>query len=204
MQFIKKHSHRKQDINIHWVVGHKDVPGNTKADEEAKKAPSSSNPQKCLLYYLQEDHLPLSVFALLQQRRRTETEGWNRTWTTSKQSKHLQYPITDNKLLTGSSFLALTLLLTQNQALAYMWLRIGHCPLNFHLHRIKSTLPYPTVRAAPTSLKLSDTTYSTVPNTLEVNSAHNLLTTSTHHDPPILIYGGERPLHCSHHREQVG
>ena len=61
MQFIKKHSHRKQDINIHWVVGHKDVPGNTKADEEAKKAPSSSNPRKCLLYYLQEDHLPLSV-----------------------------------------------------------------------------------------------------------------------------------------------
>ena len=63
----KKHSHRKQDINIHWVVGHKDVPGNTKADKEAKKAASSSNPRKCLLYYLQEDCLPLSVSALLQQ-----------------------------------------------------------------------------------------------------------------------------------------
>ncbi|KAF8555953.1 hypothetical protein OG21DRAFT_1410043 [Imleria badia] len=34
----KKHQCNKKDITLHWIAGHSDIPGNTKADEEAKKA----------------------------------------------------------------------------------------------------------------------------------------------------------------------
>ena len=53
-----RHSHR---IKLRWIAAHKDVKGNEKADEEAKRAASGESSPLEHLPHLLRDPLPLSV-----------------------------------------------------------------------------------------------------------------------------------------------
>jgi hypothetical protein len=66
-QVKAKHDLKTDNITVRWIPGHKDVEGNEKADEEARKVALShmnnSSPQ-CLPRFIKSDPLSNSVSAL--------------------------------------------------------------------------------------------------------------------------------------------
>ncbi|KAG1889174.1 hypothetical protein F4604DRAFT_1915023 [Suillus subluteus] len=139
-------SKRDEDnLTIRWTPGHVDIEGNELADVEAKKAAggfSSAPPllPNCLCKHRRNGPttiatLPCSKSALKQQRYdQLKKEGQ----TIMHESPH--YPLL-KKIDDGvpsNQFQKLVTGLPERQASLLMQLRMGHAPLNKHLHHIKS------------------------------------------------------------------
>ncbi|KAJ6619907.1 hypothetical protein B0H10DRAFT_1628135, partial [Mycena sp. CBHHK59/15] len=122
-------------ITIRWTPGHRDVPGNERADEEAKKAAQegSSEPGSIPPSY-RDSTLPLSRSAWKQQfmaqLKQRVAEEWRRS---SRNHRIRRF----DPSLPSSKYLDLTTRMPRKLAVIVLQLRIGHTILNKHLHRIK-------------------------------------------------------------------
>lgn len=122
-------------ITIRWTPGHRDVPGNERADEEAKRASQegSSEPDTIPPYY-RSRCLPRSRSAVLQQFTADLKAKVAREWTKSPRYHRIRrYDPT----LPLAKYLDIADRMPRKLAVIILQLRIGHTILNKHLHRIK-------------------------------------------------------------------
>ncbi|KAG1806372.1 uncharacterized protein HD556DRAFT_1224218, partial [Suillus plorans] len=131
-------------LRIRWTPGHVDIEGNELADVEAKKAAgghSSAPPvlPNCLRKHRHDGPntiatLPCSKSALKQQYyNQLKKEGQ----TIMHESPRYPLPKKIDDGVPSNQFQKLVAGLPQRQASLLMQLRMGHAPLNKHLHRIK-------------------------------------------------------------------
>jgi hypothetical protein len=132
----KKHQLKKREIFLCWISSHNGVPGNEKADEEAKRAsddPANNSAAHLLPAPINSSPLLLSATATLQQQRKITKGCWSTKLSESPRYAHLSR--IDPKL-PSNSFLKLTALMNRRQTAILTWLCTGHYPLNQHLKRI--------------------------------------------------------------------
>ena len=128
---------RHLKLKIPWISGHNNVEGNEAADGEAKMASEGDNSDRHLLPpQLAEGELPHSLSAVQQAFKATLKEQWKRRWKTSPRYAHTanidpSLPSKSYQKFMGNLTRAQDSLLTQ--------LRMGHIPLNKHLHRLKKS-----------------------------------------------------------------
>jgi diketogulonate reductase-like aldo/keto reductase len=63
----KHHNLTREQIIVNWIPSHEEIPGNEKADQEARKAasnPSHNNRSMYLPSFLRDDPLPSSISVL--------------------------------------------------------------------------------------------------------------------------------------------
>ena len=134
-----------QDIQmaVRWIPGHAGIPGNEKADEEAKRAAEGeeqSSPSRHLPRYLRKNPLPHSVSALKQWHQEELKTRWKAQW--EKSPRYAKAKVIDPSM-PSLNFLKLADSLPKYQTSIYTQLRTRHAPLNQHLHRIgKSDSPH--------------------------------------------------------------
>lgn len=135
----ERHDIRTDQITIRWIPGHKDVLGNEKADEEARKAglakANNSSPRK-LPHFIRADPLPDSISALKQAHREKSAQRWLAQWTKSPRYQQMSKLDMDKP---SNRFLKLISPLSKKQAAILTGLRTGHIALNKFLHIIRKT-----------------------------------------------------------------
>lgn len=151
---------RERTLTFVWVPGHKGIVGNEAADKAAKAA---ARGRSSLGYELPLELAGLDVHHLLRRlpasasaRRRAHTEGLQQQWTAlfRKSTRYARYRRVDT-INSPAQLRKLLLLLPRAHASIITQLRLGHAPLNRHLHRIKRH-PHPTCDAcgrAPESVR---------------------------------------------------
>ena len=140
---LMKHLLRKIDIEpnmvtIKWIAGHTGNWGNELADREAKLAANSADntsPRRQLPAVLKQP-LPSSISALKQHHNSGLRSLWANLW---KQSPRHQHIASIDPSLPSNAFTKLTNSIGKKHAAIYTQLRLGHLPLNKHLHRIKKS-----------------------------------------------------------------
>src|SRR5271169_797062 len=115
-------------VSIIWIPGHMDIPGNEKADEEAKKAATST----------QSRRTPFNHNPLKSARNRTVKEKSNREWeqawkNRNHNSRFLRRITTKPNVEKGPKLY--NCITKRGQISQLARLRTGHCPLNQYLHR---------------------------------------------------------------------
>lgn len=120
-------------IKLCWIAAHKDVKGNEKADEEAKKAANGdSSPRLHLPTHLMSP-LPPSIGIAKHQFLLGLREAWRDSWKLSPRKERLEkidedFPFEKHrKLLDG---------LTRIQSSIIFQIRSNHIPLNCYLYKI--------------------------------------------------------------------
>jgi len=140
----KKYTDQELDLRllVKWIPGHSGVPGNEKADVEAKRAaegPNNSSAHGLLPRYLRNGPLPHSVSALKQWHQAALLERWKEMW---KESPRYAHAKTIDPSMPSGQFMKLVSHLPKSQTSLYIQLRTRHIPLNQHLFRIgKSDTP---------------------------------------------------------------
>lgn len=123
---------QKRSIGIIWIPGHSGIQGNNKADELAKAATTTGTEERILLPYTE----------LISIARAEHINIWQEQWTNKVNNKATQLT-TFKKNIAPPWFKKVaasrTCICTINR------LRIGHCLLNTHLHRLGLT-PTPKCR----------------------------------------------------------
>jgi hypothetical protein len=79
----RKENDEDIQITVRWIPGHTDIPGNEKADEEAKRAAEGedqSSPSRQLPRYLRKGPLPHSVSVLKQWHQEALKKRWRTQW----------------------------------------------------------------------------------------------------------------------------
>nr|GAT48527.1 RNA-directed DNA polymerase from transposon X-element [Mycena chlorophos] len=126
--------HPNITLTIRWAPGHEDIPGNERADEEAKRAAKGDVTPNEAIPRSYRPPLPISKSAVkqwLNAERKTRVEqGWR------KSKRHTRTTQYDNKLRKGS-YLALMDHIPRSYAAIILQLRTGHCLLAKHMHRIR-------------------------------------------------------------------
>lgn len=134
----KKTSSRGEslDLRIEWTPGHEGLAGNEAADAAAKLAargPQYSSPRRDLPAWLRKP-LPASASALRRAHMTSLDSQWHEEWSKSKRLRRMLAidpgfgPRKMRKLLHGRRRWQTSLLVQ---------FRVGHAPLNKHLHRIQ-------------------------------------------------------------------
>ena len=125
----------KNDISLRWIVGHRNIKGNEKADEEAKRAALDKNSasQEDQLPAILKGKLPISTSALKQKHKEDLLASWHKSWKVSKRYSHISR-IDDTT--PSKKFLKATGFLPKSRSGVLFQLRSGHIALNKHLHRI--------------------------------------------------------------------
>ena len=126
------------EIELNWVAGHMGSIGNDTADELAKTEYGSSRIQ--LLPPLLHVKLPISLSATKQLIDKFTKEYIKAWWKGSKRYKRIKEI---DPSLPSARFLKATVCLNRCQTSVLTQLRIGHIPLNKHLHLInRNDNPY--------------------------------------------------------------
>src|SRR5882757_1681027 len=95
----------KYSLTIRWTAGHSRIPGNEKADREAKHvAAGYGSDRKDLLRYVQSK-IKHSISALQQANNKKRNETWKKEWQGSKGYKH--FKAKDTALPTLQKYLSL-------------------------------------------------------------------------------------------------
>ena len=81
----------KNDISLHWIIGHRNIQGNKVADKEAKRAALDKNSSSHIdqLPAFLKDKLPISMSALKQKHREDLHSRWRKSWSISKRYSHI-------------------------------------------------------------------------------------------------------------------
>ena len=140
---LMKHLLRKKRIKsnmvtIKWIAGHTGNWGNELADREAKQAANnadSSSPRRQLPAALKQP-LPSSISALKQYHNSSLRSLWANLWRQSPRHHHIA---SIDPSLPSNKFTKLTNSIGKKHAALYTQLRLGHIPLNKHLHRFKKS-----------------------------------------------------------------
>ena len=135
---LKKKRIESNAISIKWIVGHTDNWGNELADREAKAAASHADhtsPRHQLPSVLKHP-LPSSISALKQHHNNGLHSLWTHLWRKSPRYHHIA---SIDPSLPSNTFTKLTNSIGKKHAAVYTQLRMGHVPLNKHLHRIKKS-----------------------------------------------------------------
>jgi ribonuclease HI len=120
-------------IKLRWIAAHKDVKGNEKADEEAKKAAAgNSSPVEHLPHVLRKP-LPPSIGVVKHQFLVRLREEWAAAWSRSPRKARVEkldenFPFDKHRKLIEQ--------LTRIQSSLIFQIRSNHLPLNGYLHRI--------------------------------------------------------------------
>lgn len=136
-QILNSKKSRDFRLTIRWTAGHSGIPGNEKADVEAKRAAegNSSDP-KDLPRYLRKP-LKTSISAIRQKYNKKANETWKEEWHSSERYKRLRAA----DIVTPSSKKYLKLInddsISRKTASLIYQLRVGHAPLNGYLHRFQ-------------------------------------------------------------------
>jgi ribonuclease HI len=124
-------------LTFRWTAGHIGIPGNEKADEEAKKAAQGqSSTLEELPKYLRKP-LTKSISVLKQAHNAAANIKWKETWHASKRFKRFR---ADDIISPHSKkFLKLTSEhdISRKMASLIFQLRVGHAPLNEYLFQFK-------------------------------------------------------------------
>jgi ribonuclease HI len=124
---------RPHRIKLCWIAAHKDVKGNEKADEEAKKAASGKiTPDEHLPHALRSP-LPPSIGVTKHQFLLRLREEWAISWSRSPRKVRMEkfdedFPFEKHRKSLEH--------LTRIQSSLIFQLRSNHLPLNHYLHRI--------------------------------------------------------------------
>jgi hypothetical protein len=140
--FDKFHSHvgnimdrnHNLQITVKWILGHKGVEGNEKADEHAKKAITEGSSD--------HNHLPNYLHNSLPHSKSAQIQAFNAKLKTEAQKAWLRSPRyakmkKTNPTAPAYAFLKLTAQLPRKLTSILTQLQTGHAPLAKHLHRIK-------------------------------------------------------------------
>jgi len=134
----KRRSKRKYLLTLRWTAGHIGIPGNEKADCEAKKAASGlSSINELLPPYLRKPLL-INPSAGLRANNDALNKEWSRDWRKTERGKRtikIDSTTPSAKLLKTLSYKKLS----REAASRLAQLRLQHFPLNKYLHRFKRT-----------------------------------------------------------------
>jgi len=125
---------KKNLLHLRWISAHSDVPGNEKADEEAKRTAQGASSPSHMLPPLLRNTLPLSTSAIKQNFLKRTKKKWRDQWRASpryQKAAHIESSLPMKlhaKSLEG---------LTQAQASLVFQIKTEHIPLNKYLYRIK-------------------------------------------------------------------
>ena len=129
-----KHRHPGAQLTLRWIPGHKNLEGNERADQEAKRAArADSSPLDSLPCRLTRNPLPASLSKVRQALMTSFQASARAEWLLSPRAAPLAR-IDDS--LPSKKFIQLTAPLPRRHASLLIQLRTGHAPLNHHLHRI--------------------------------------------------------------------
>ena len=121
-------------IVFRWISAHSGVPGNEKADAEAKKAAEGRSSRRDLLPSLLRKPLPKSATATKRVFRDKIMNEWTTRRRTSRQKGRMDLI---DPSFTPSRFQTLIDSLHRNDSTILNRIRSNHLPLNVFLHRIK-------------------------------------------------------------------
>lgn len=124
---------RRHRIKLRWIAAHKDVKGNEKADEEAKKAASGIVTPSEHLPHILRTPLPPSVGVTKHQYLLRLKEEWIAYWSRSPRKARMEkinkdFPYDKHRKLLSQ--------LTRVQSSLLFQIRSNHLPLNSYLHKI--------------------------------------------------------------------
>ena len=134
----KRRSKRKYALTLRWTAGHIGIPGNEKADSEAKRAAAGlSTPNELLPPYLRKPLL-INPSAVTRKHNDELKKQWSKEWHDSERGKK-------TRKMDASTPSAKFLKTISNPKLsregasriAQLWLQ--HIPLNGYLHRFRRT-----------------------------------------------------------------
>lgn len=134
-QILRERSSRFFGLMIRWIAGHSNIPGNEKADKEAKRAAEGNSSNKEDLPRYLRTPLKKSISAIRQRHTSKLNEAWTKEWQTSDRYKRLRA----SDIVTPYSKKFLKLIndhsISRKVASIIYQLRVGHAPLNEYLHR---------------------------------------------------------------------
>ena len=121
---IKEITNKGQVLKLHWVPGHKGIPGNEAADTAAKEATKISAPPQ------EQPHSLTQAKATIKKGMKQE---WQRLWTNSTKGRHL---FNEMPIIGSQDCWNLLASVSKRDGALISQLLSGHIPLNAHLHRI--------------------------------------------------------------------
>jgi len=130
------HAHSRLDLPVCWTLGHVNIVGNERADEEAKKAAENGSSPKNRLPRSLQKPLPKSKSAVWQTYHRKLKCTAIKQWQQSPCYHHMK---AIDPTLPSSAFCKFTAELSRKQAALLIQLRSGHVSLAKHLHHIGKT-----------------------------------------------------------------
>lgn len=127
-------------FTLAWVPGHCGLEGNELADIEAKEATKNGSSGELSLPIFLRKPLPASVAAVKQDFHKSISAQWAQRF---ESSPRYQRTIQIDGAGTKSKFLKETAEMGRRQTSILVQIRLGHIPLNQHLHRIwKADTPF--------------------------------------------------------------
>jgi ribonuclease HI len=134
---LQKNSRGKQfKLTLRWTAGHVGIPGNERADEEAKRAAAGLSSEKSILPTFLKRELTINPSAVQRKRNSEIKQRWQAGWKSSKRGK--TFSAIDNKSPSIRFLRTISKAnISRRSASLITQLTIGHVPLNEYLKRFK-------------------------------------------------------------------